>query len=130
MVIHERLREERGRLRLHQKDVASLVGMTPRAQLMYEAGERHPDSRYLETLARHGFDVLYILTGRREPPPDLTAEETALVHKLRAAPAHIRATVHTVLGATAPASPSGTQIHADKIGTVSTGKIGKIVQNF
>jgi transcriptional regulator with XRE-family HTH domain len=65
MDIHTRLREERERLGLLQKDVASLVGMTPRAQLMYESGERHPDSLYLATIAEAGFDILYILTGDR-----------------------------------------------------------------
>jgi transcriptional regulator with XRE-family HTH domain len=79
MVIHDRLREERARLGLHQKDVASLVGMTPRAQLMYEAGDRHPDSKYLAALAANGFDVLYILTGQRTPKAVLSAEETALL---------------------------------------------------
>lgn len=68
MVIHVRLREERERLGLLQKDVASLVHMTPRAQLMYEAGERHPDSNYLAAIAEAGFDVLYILTGEHVPP--------------------------------------------------------------
>lgn len=65
MVIHVRLREERERLGLLQKDVATLVGMTPRAQLMYEAGDRRPDTSYLAAIAAAGFDVMYILTGER-----------------------------------------------------------------
>lgn len=95
----------------------------------YERGAL-PGGDVLLALAHAGFDVLYILTGRREPPPDLTAEEIALVHKLRAAPAHIQATVQTVLGSMPTASPGSPQIHADKIGTVSTGQIGQIVQNL
>jgi transcriptional regulator with XRE-family HTH domain len=42
---------------------------------------------------------------------------------------HTTTPAHTAQGTTPP-SPSGPQINADKIGTVSTGKIGKIVQNL
>lgn len=62
---NERLRDERKRLQLLQKDVAALVGMSTRAQLMYESGQRVPDMGYLTKIAHAGFDVLYILTGQR-----------------------------------------------------------------
>lgn len=125
-----RLREERERLGLSQAEFGERAGVTKQSQHMYEAGKRSPDSNYLTSVALQGVDVLYVITGRREPPPDLTAGEMDLVYKLRAAPAHIRATVHTVLGSVAPASVGAPQIHAEKIGNVSTGKIGKIVQHF
>lgn len=99
MVIHVRLREERERLGLLQKDVAGLVGMTPRAQLMYEAGDRHPDSNYLAKLAQNGFDVLYILTGQRTPQPSLTAEEASLLDNYHHASEQGKAAARAVLEA-------------------------------
>ncbi len=128
-LVGNRLQEERSDRSLSQAEAGALAGVSREMWGRYERGAL-PGGDVLLALANAGFDALYILTGRREPPPDLTAEEIALVHKLRAAPAHIKATVHTVLGATAPDTPSGPQIQADKIGTVSTGKIGKIVQNL
>lgn len=83
MVIHERLRSERERLGLMQKEVATLVGLTPRVQVMYESGERHPDTRYLLKLQAGGFDVPYILTGERTPATALQAHINAAQFTIR-----------------------------------------------
>lgn len=121
MVIHERLREERARLGLHQKDVASLVGMTPRAQLMYEAGDRHPDSKYLAALAASGFDIGYILTGQRTSA-DFTATEIDLVHAYRNATPAGRLAVMTVLNATTPGQPPAPR-------QVFNAPVGQVIEN-
>ncbi len=63
--IGKRLREERGRLGLSQRDFGLLGGVAANAQGKYEGGERAPRADYLAALARAGVDVQYVLTNRR-----------------------------------------------------------------
>ncbi|OZB35497.1 MAG: hypothetical protein B7X44_09745 [Halothiobacillus sp. 15-55-196] len=84
MSFYERLREERNRLGLTQEAFGMICGVKRKAQIAYEAGERHPDSVYLTALSEHGVDVLYILTGRRVAEA-LSTEEKLLVERYRAA---------------------------------------------
>ncbi|MCI8210835.1 DNA-binding protein [Pseudomonas sp. S25] len=63
--IGKRLREERRRLGLSQRDLGLLGGVAANAQGKYEGGERAPRADYLAALARAGVDVLYVLTNRR-----------------------------------------------------------------
>lgn len=70
-----RLQEERERLALNQTDFAEIGGVKKRAQVNYESGERSPDADYLARLAGAGVDVLYVLTGRRDPT--MTGERAA-----------------------------------------------------
>jgi transcriptional regulator with XRE-family HTH domain len=67
-----RLLEERIRLGLTQADLCSMTGVGRNTQAAYEKDKSHPDSRYLITLLHHGFDALYLLTGR-------TAAETGFI---------------------------------------------------
>lgn len=69
--IGSRLRAERERLGLSQADLAQLAEQSRKSQVRYEADERQPDASYLATIAKHGFDVLYILTGAHIPGHDL-----------------------------------------------------------
>lgn len=50
-----------------QDALAAAGGVQRRAQANYEAGERAPDLSYLAGVAEQGVDVLYVITGRREP---------------------------------------------------------------
>ncbi|WP_310628168.1 helix-turn-helix transcriptional regulator [Limnohabitans sp.] len=103
MVISVRLREERERLGLTQKEVATHVEMTSRVQVMYESGDRNPDTKYLASVARLGMDVLYILTGQRSAPvaPQalLPEGDRILLDNFHAAPAQVQAGIKTTLGA-------------------------------
>lgn len=65
--IGERLKEERTRLELNQSDFAEKGGVQKHAQIRYEKGERYPDGNYLQAISKVGVDVLYVLTGRKEP---------------------------------------------------------------
>lgn len=65
--IGSRLREERERLKLTQRAFGDIGGVEPNAQGKYESGERAPKADYLAAVAAQGVDVLYVLTGRREP---------------------------------------------------------------
>lgn len=87
-----RLRTEREALRLTQEAFGGIGGVTKQAQIKYEKGERHPDSRYLAAIAAAGADVLYILTGTRDPAtPALDQAEQVLLQSYRRCTAQARA---------------------------------------
>ena len=81
----ERLREIRKGMNLTQADFGALAGVTVTAQLNYEKGTRNPDTAYLERLAAHGVDVVYLLTGERIPrgAAALSEAEAALLARYR-----------------------------------------------
>lgn len=64
----QRLKDARLNLGLNQTDFAQIGGVTKKTQMLYESGERAPDSTYLSAIAAAGADVLYILTGQRSQP--------------------------------------------------------------
>lgn len=84
----ERIREERERMRLNQTAFAATGGVTKKTQMLYEAGERFPDVRYLAAVHEIGCDVRYIVTGNRDaPPPEtFTQDERELIASYRSAP--------------------------------------------
>lgn len=59
------LKDERNRLGFTQSELAEIAGLKRRAQIAYESGDRHPDSRYLQRLTEAGFDLQYLFTGCR-----------------------------------------------------------------
>ena len=88
----ERLREIRKGMNLTQADFGALAGVTVTAQLNYEKGTRNPDTAYLERLAAHGVDVVYLLTGERIPrgAAALSEAEAALLARYRSGSAVLR----------------------------------------
>lgn len=70
----ERLKSERERLGLSQSAFGALAGASKSSQVRYENGSRSPDGAYLSELAKHGVDVLYILTGQRTLGRELMQE--------------------------------------------------------
>lgn len=62
-----RLRELREARSLSQEGFAALCGASKNTQNNYETGKRKPTYDYLEALAAAGVDVIYLLTGRRDP---------------------------------------------------------------
>lgn len=60
-----RLGAERRRMGLSQEAFGKLGGSSKPSQVRYESGDRSPDGDYLSAIAKHGADVLYILTGER-----------------------------------------------------------------
>ena len=63
--IGSRLRQERKRLGLSQREMGQLGGVAANAQGRYESGERVPKADYLAAVAYIGVDILYVLTDRR-----------------------------------------------------------------
>lgn len=79
------LAEERNRLNLKAKDVAEWGGVAIPTQSNYEQGKRFPDAEYLAKLADLGFDINYVLTGRRDSLM-LSSQERMLIDLFRQAP--------------------------------------------
>lgn len=52
---------------MNQADFGAIAGVKKNAQINYEADKRAPDTDYLSALAKHGVDVMYVLTGTRNP---------------------------------------------------------------
>lgn len=77
----ERLRQERSRLGLSQKDFAALFGKKNMAVMRYEKGERVMGQDDLESLHAQGVDVYYLITGERTQP-DLLSDEAKELLKL------------------------------------------------
>lgn len=64
----DRLRQERSRLGLSQKDFAALFGKKNMAVMRYEKGERVMGHDDLEALHAAGVDVYYLITGEHIQP--------------------------------------------------------------
>ncbi|KXK69689.1 XRE family transcriptional regulator [Pseudomonas monteilii] len=82
MTIGDRLKEERSRLGLSQTDLAAVGEVGKTTQINYEKGAGSPDARYLAAVANRGVDVLYVVTGTRQPAHgnELSSEGAELLH--------------------------------------------------
>lgn len=80
----ERLRKERLRLKSNQSEFALIGGVQKNAQINYEKGERSPDADYLQRIAAHGADVLYLLTGLPTDDDGNKVTDADLVHEIAA----------------------------------------------
>ncbi len=133
MDIFLRLREERERLDLSQTAMAALGGVQKRAQINYESGERAPDAKYLEGIAKAGVDVLYVLTGQRaggvKPAPTLTGDEEELLELFRAAPLAVKAAAIGALSAT-PAAAKPRAKAQPRSTTAKAGSGAGVTQTF
>jgi len=67
---HERLAEERARLWGTQQEAADVFGVSRVTWGQYERGNATPTGDVLAGLAQQGADVLYIITGQRNPALD------------------------------------------------------------
>jgi transcriptional regulator with XRE-family HTH domain len=65
VTIGKKIKEERLRLGFTQESMAKAGGVSRQTQIRYEADERSPDGLYLESIAKIGADVSYIMTGDR-----------------------------------------------------------------
>jgi len=63
MDIGSRLRTERKRLRLSQKDLGQMGGVTQSTQQQYEKGSFTPPATYLSLISSSGVDVCYVVLG-------------------------------------------------------------------
>lgn len=63
--VGERLKEERARLALTQREISNLAGITQTTYSKYELGERTPTLEAVDGFYRLGMDISYLLTGER-----------------------------------------------------------------
>ncbi|NWK44901.1 helix-turn-helix domain-containing protein [Ralstonia pickettii] len=116
----ERLADERRRQGLNQTDFAALGGVTVKTQVLYEKSERVPDANYLAAVARHGVDVLYVLTGEHVPSL-LSAEEGVVLAGYRELDARGRAGVLALIGGLSAAGTDEQPVKAGKRSQVIVG---------
>lgn len=94
---------------LSQQVLAERCGVGARTQRNYEAGERLPDAAYLAAFAEAGGDVLYVVTGSRDPDhAALDAAERVLLDSYRRCNAQARANLIQTAALLAAGLPSGT----------------------
>ncbi|MEQ1975004.1 MULTISPECIES: helix-turn-helix transcriptional regulator [unclassified Xenorhabdus] len=77
-----RIKEERERLGLSQTDFAYLTGYSSQTQINFENDVLTPESLYLQEIAKHGFDTVYIITGLKKQP--ILADEQEIIDYYRA----------------------------------------------
>lgn len=77
---HERLRDLVENSGMMQGEFAALMNVNVSTQRNYEKGLRKPDIEYLTRLHEAGFDVVYLITGKRSVEL-LSAEEHDVLAK-------------------------------------------------
>ncbi|HCT6817137.1 TPA: helix-turn-helix transcriptional regulator [Morganella morganii] len=102
-----RLKTERERLGLNQTDFAKLAGYSRSAQASYERDEKTPGGEYLQKIAEHGCDILYILTGQLTEAKSISEEENKLISNYRAMDEAARLNMQAVSSAFAQQVTSG-----------------------
>jgi transcriptional regulator with XRE-family HTH domain len=80
----ERIREERQRLKLNQREFAERAGVSRASQAHYELAQRVPDLVYLGALAAD-VDILYVVTGERSAKGIAQAIDARLIEPIIAA---------------------------------------------
>lgn len=114
------LTEERNRLNLKAKDVAEFVGVAIPTQSNYENGKRSPDAEYLAKLTELGFDINYVLTGKRESL-SLTTQEKMLIELFRQAPETVQR--HILAGLLTQNTPEPPKSNIVTVGDSNTGNV-------
>ena len=114
------LTEERNRLNLKAKDVAEFVGVAIPTQSNYENGKRSPDAEYLAKLTELGFDINYVLTGKRESL-SLTTREKMLIELFRQAPETVQR--HILAGLLTQNTPEPPKGNIVTVGDSNTGNV-------
>lgn len=126
MPIGERLRGERERLGMSQPKFAAIADTTKQTLFAWESGKTAPDGFQLEALARAGVDVLYVLTGDRDPEA-LDSSERLLLDRYRVcaetARQHLLQTaVLLASGLAPPTAPPGGNVQASGHGSMAAGR--------
>lgn len=74
--------EERKRLGMSQADFAVQAGVSRETQINYESG-KSAKTDYVERIALMGVDVVFLFTGQRVQPGQLSADEAAVLENYR-----------------------------------------------
>lgn len=108
IAIGKRIRYERDRIGITQKELGQMVGVLPQTVSMWEQGRTTPDSITLNQLAEiFGVDISLILTdnadyekrqAEKKQVFNLTKREELLITKLRAMPPDLRQAIDRIIG--------------------------------
>lgn len=79
----QRLKEERKRVGLTQPKLGEIVSLTKRTVIDWEKDKSSPTAIQLAAMAKHGFDVSYLITGIRTQPIELPSDEAFLLDSFR-----------------------------------------------
>jgi len=94
----DRLKRECSRLDLQPEDLADKSGVHRSTAFNYLAGARVPDALVLARMQLQAkVDVLYVLTGERDLPAQLSAAEKELLQRYDSLPAKLRTFVDQAL---------------------------------
>lgn len=118
MSFSARLKEERKRLKLTQKQLAAMLDITEQAQVAYEKDRLPQFAGYLEALVRLGIDVAYVITGERGET-QLASEELELITAYRQAAPDVQKTVRDVLRTGMVVTMKQVNVGRDNFGDVS-----------
>ncbi len=80
----ERLKKERKNLGLNQTDFVDICGASKRTVVDWEKDKTSPKAQQLMAMGEHGFDVNYLLTGKRIQSTELASDEAFLLDSFRA----------------------------------------------
>ena len=83
-MLGQRLKEERKRVGFTQPQLGEIVSLTKRTVIDWEKDKSSPTGIQLAAMAKHGFDVSYLITGIRTPPVELPSDEALLLDSYRA----------------------------------------------
>ena len=67
-MLGQRLKEERKRVGFTQPQLGEIVSLTKRTVIDWEKDKSSPTGIQLAAMAKHGFDVSYLITGIRTQP--------------------------------------------------------------
>lgn len=127
MHMGERIREERERLGFNQSDFAALGSATRKTLFNWETGAAAPSAVVLAAWAKHGLDVLYVVTGQRGgavATPRLSADEQELLALFRAAPLAVKAAAIGALQGGAASTGAGVRQISTGAGAVQVAHAG------
>lgn len=91
--IGDRLSQERYRFGWSQTDAAKRSGVSFSAYRSYEDGRSAPNAEVLQELAKHGVDVLYIITGSQGTGGIMSPDEMMILGAWRDSPDELRAAI-------------------------------------
>lgn len=96
--IGQRLRRERLRLGLSQRELGEAGGVETNTQGKYESAKRLPKADYLAAVAELGVDVLYVLTGQPASAiTELSNTESLILGDYRSLAEEDKATISRVI---------------------------------
>ena len=121
MSFSERLKEERKRLKVTQKNLAADLQITEQAQNAYEKGKLPQFAEYLEKLAERGFDVGYLVSGVHSGVDPISPDDRRLLDLFRNATPAMQQAALVLLATGSGMGGTNINISGSGVSNVATG---------